>query len=87
LKKDVCEINFPNGICAGHDFNKFSSHRCFEVHGVACLLGKYISDRFVFKANVAGLVLILGEFWVVWLSPGKFIIIWFCAEAIDNVGE
>lgn len=32
LKKDIGEINFPN-ICAGHDFNKFSFHRSFEVHG------------------------------------------------------
>jgi len=34
LKKDIRKINFPNNICAGHNFNKFSSHRNFEVHGL-----------------------------------------------------
>jgi hypothetical protein len=65
LKKDIGEINFPNSICAGHDFNKFSSHLGFEVHGLAFLFGQYISGRFVFKVTAAGLILILDEFWSV----------------------
>jgi hypothetical protein len=65
LKKDISEINFPISICAGYDFKKVSSHRSFEVHGLACLLGQYISGRFTFEVTVAGLIVILGEFWFV----------------------
>jgi hypothetical protein len=67
LKKDISEINFPSSICAGHDFNKFSSHRSFEVHDLACLLGQCIPGRFtrIFEVTVAGLIVILGALWFV----------------------